>query len=125
MPRTEDIVRALQALPAFTPDPAWRQRAKLRLMQKFDRGAEMQAQRQWAVYVSSDPNPTPVADWIRSRGVDWRPVAVSPQRMVPALEAIHPVLVVIDPKLRNRNSLLAAAQASSQARVMIDGFLAA
>jgi hypothetical protein len=126
MPHLDEIATALRALPILTPNPAWSQRTKLKLMQMLaERDPGAGAPRRWAIYVSSDANLAPVADRIRARGSDWRPIAVSPERMFPALEAIHPVLVVIDSKLRDGCQLAAAARHQTHANVISDRELAA
>src|SRR5438552_18060964 len=51
------VVRMLQALPRFTPDPRWKAAAKRRLLLAYDRWyAGMRALRHWAVYVSGRPD---------------------------------------------------------------------
>lgn len=104
----------LQALPRLTPDPRWKEQTKQRLLLAYDaRYGRMSVLRHWALYVSSRNDPTEVANAIVARGRSWRPVAVTPERVSEAMQAIRPTLVVVDGRLPDSRHLLEQVKVSA------------
>ena len=96
----ENLMGTLRTLPQLRPDPAWKERAKRRLLIAYEHWYQpLRRFRHWAVYVSAESDPTAVADAIVARGQDWRPLAVRPERVTAAVAAIQPALVVVDSRL--------------------------
>ena len=91
-------MRQLKLLPRFEPDPRWKRRTKRRLIAAFDRLVGM-SPRRWALYATNEIEPVSFANWVQARGAEWRPVAVSPERLATAVRSIQPALVVIDPRV--------------------------
>jgi hypothetical protein len=110
------LAATLRALPHFPPDPAWKRRARERLLRAYDDlHSRLSAVRRWAVYVTYDEDPLEFAKSVRARGDEWRPVAVKPERLEPAVRSLQPNLVLIDPRLPRARSLVGLVRAASAA----------
>jgi hypothetical protein len=117
----EGVIGMLYALPRLLPDPRWQEQAKRRLLDTYDLWySGMKALRHWALYVSTKPEVSPVADAIVARGSTWRPVTVAPERISDAVRAIHPVLVVIDEQLPESGRLLEEMKRTAAVTVVTD-----
>jgi hypothetical protein len=115
-------------LPSLQPNPTWREQTKQRLLAAYE-GCynRLKALRHWALYVSTDTHAQAngVADAIVARGQAWRPVAVRPERMILALSAIQPALVVVDSRLPDAQRMVEEVQRCSTVTVVTDRELTA
>jgi hypothetical protein len=110
------LAAILRALPHFQPDPAWRGRTRERLLRAYEElYCRLDAARRWAVYVTYDDDPLEFADSVRERGAEWRPVAIKPERLEPAVRNLQPNLVVIDPRVPRAKTLVGVVRAASMA----------
>ena len=110
----------LRAMPHFQPSPTWRRRTLLRLLAQIEREPRRApSHRCWAIYATNDPDPVQFADSVASRGGDWRPLAVQPERLQSAVANLQPQLVVIDPRLPRAKALARMVQAASFAESAI------
>ncbi|HLY67702.1 MAG TPA: hypothetical protein VKU60_19345 [Chloroflexota bacterium] len=110
-------------LPWLQPNPTWKEQVKQRLLEAYERCYNrLSALRHWAIYVSSDApaEGSSVADAIVARGPHWRPVAVRPERMLTAVSAIHPALVVVDSRLPDIRQMVEEVHHCSAVTVVTD-----
>ena len=110
------LAATLRSLPHFQPDPTWTRRTSERLLRAYDNvHSRLSAARRWALYVTYDDDPLEFANSVRARGAEWRPIAVKPERLEPAVRSLQPNLVLIDPRLPRARSLVGLVRASSAA----------
>jgi hypothetical protein len=115
----DELVALLRALPPIAPDPVWQRRAKLRLLRLMRRRGTMERVNRWAIIATYDQDPIDFAVWVRAKGRDWRPVAVNPERLAPAVANLQPNLVVIDSRVPRRDDLARMVRAASAAETAI------
>jgi hypothetical protein len=102
---------------------AWKERAQQRLLAAYERCyGGLTALRQWAMYVSSGTQAEAggVADAIVARGQQWRPVAVGPERVTTAVNAIQPALIVVDSRLPDPQRVVEEVRLCSAATILSD-----
>lgn len=115
----DDLVALLRSLPPIAPDPAWKQRTKRRLLRLMSRRGTMSMVNHWAIIATYDQDPIDFAVWVRAKGRDWRPLAVNPERLAPAVANLQPNLVVIDARVPRREDLARMVRSASAAETAI------
>lgn len=119
MQSLDDVAARLRQLPLIEPDPAWKLRTKLKLLRLMDEYGKMRVVNRWAIIATYDQDPIDFAVWVRAKGRDWRPVAVDPERLAPAVACLRPNLVVIDSRVPRTDDLARMVRSSSQAETAI------
>jgi hypothetical protein len=110
----------LRQLPPMEPDPGWKSRTKLKLLRYMSHWyGRMGVVNRWAIFATYEQDPIDFALWVRAKGRDWRPVAVSPERLDSAVASLQPNLVVIDPRVPRHDALARMVRSSSAAQTTI------